>query len=229
MRNLCCNSDIFLLGLLDCLNDDYDIGHVNIAEVMASVNTAAGVTRFLVKLSKIAPFIAQWKQIFNGGAELELLPLNSADINQLASEIKIIRNLIKLPLFNTMSVNEMEQLSFLSGGCLILSLSCVSAEPSDILTSIVADTIHICQIVVKISKISTRLSAAMEMNLTCFSTWLIISGVKKLLASNPNLTCNQMLVTVASHALAGLEVLKGDLGGDGDHDDKKIFDTVIGT
>ena len=207
-------------GLLECLTQDKDAGILNIPEVMTSLNTGPGLVTLLLAQTNLSKFVTSWRHVV-AGADLDIPPLHPDDVKTLASEVSLARKLINLPLFGGISPAEMTPLSGVTFGCLLASMSALQIPMADDSSSgLVMDTIAIMDMVTDIARVSTRLGASTAMNLTAFSAWLIISGLKNQLASATSgaMSCSPLTVSLATHCLACLRSLNSDLGNDKDMD-----------
>ena len=207
-------------GLLECLTQDKDARDLDITEVLTSLDTGSGLVSLLLAQPKLSEFVTTWRRVV-GGAELDIPPLHPDDVKTLASEVFLARKLINLPLYSGISPSDLTQLSGVTFGCLMASLSALHIPVADDSSScLVTDSIAIANMVTDIASLSTRLGASTAMNLTSVSAWLIISGLKSQLASSASgsVSCSALTVSLATHGLACLNTLTSDLGNDKDID-----------
>ena len=204
-------------GLLECLARDSAPRDVNIAELMASLNTGPGLVSLVVAQPKLAQYVAAWRQVV-AGSPLDIPPLHQDDVPVLAAEVALARRLLSLPLYHAMSGQEMSRMAAATFGCLMSSLASLQLPAEDSLSSLVTDSILLCNTLADICRVSTRLGAAAAMNVTCISAWMIVSGLRIHLSSTMPPACSQLTVSLASHAIACLTSLTRDLGTDQDLD-----------
>ena len=209
-------------GLMDCLSQETEAGRdLNIPGLLTSINTGPAILSFLLNSQpSLGPFISAWRQV-TAGSSLDIPPLAPDCIKPLLEEVILTHRLLSLPLFSCLSPPDMVRMSSVSFACLLASLASTRLPGdlalSDLADSLVSHCLEVVRAVTRISQLSSRLGAATRMNLTSSSVWLILSGLRPHLASPPPRT-SSATTALAGEALAGLELLSGDLGSERDAD-----------
>ena len=209
-------------GLLECLSRETEAGRdLNIPGLLTSLNTGPALLSFLTTSQPtLGPFISAWRQVV-GGSSLDIPPLPPDCIKPLLEEVQLTQRLLRLPLFSCLAASDMVRMSSLSSSCLLAALASTrlpgDLAQSEQVDSLVSHCLEVVRAVSRTSQISSRLGAATSMNLTSTSVWLILSGLRPHLSSPPPRT-SPGTVALAGQALAGLELLSGDLGSERDAD-----------